>query len=94
MADGLLEVRRFDCKKSQNVIVKDVAIKIFDIMALSVHSGNRKSVIFSTRLRKIQQPMPLDRVVVVLNYTICYEMTILDMSLLIQNERCPVQSRI
>jgi hypothetical protein len=56
-ANGLLEVQWFDCTQSQNAMAKDVAIKIFDILALCVYSGNHKSVVFSTGLRKIQQPM-------------------------------------
>jgi hypothetical protein len=96
MADGLLEVRRFDGTKSQNAMVKDVAIKVFDIMALCVHSGNRKSVVFSTGLRKIHPPM-LCISISSLSYCIglfCFEMSIIDMQLLIENERCPVQSWI
>jgi hypothetical protein len=57
MAEGYIEVRSFDCTKSENAMAKDVATKIFDIMALCLHSGNRKSVVWSTRLRRIQQPM-------------------------------------
>jgi uncharacterized protein YlaI len=57
MADGLLEVRRFDCTKSQNAMAKDVAIQIFDIIALCVHAGNCKLVVFSTGLQEIQPPI-------------------------------------
>jgi hypothetical protein len=96
MTDGLREVRRFDSTKSRNAMAKDVAIKILDIMALCVHSGNRKSVVSSPRLRKLQQPM-LCISISSLSYCIgrfCCEMSIIDMYLLIQNERCPVQSWI
>jgi hypothetical protein len=87
-ADGLREVRRFDDTKSQHSRAKDVAITIFDIMALCVHSGNRKSVVFSTGLRKIQPPM-LCISISSLPYCIgrfCCEMSIIDIYLLIHNE--------
>jgi hypothetical protein len=61
MADGLLEVRRFDCTKSQNAMAKDVAIKIFGIMTLWAHSGNGKSVVISPGLRNTKQPYSASR---------------------------------
>jgi hypothetical protein len=51
MADGLLEVRPFDCAISQNATVKDIVIKILNIITLYVHSvkGNSDLVLYSER---------------------------------------------
>jgi hypothetical protein len=51
MADGLLEVRRFDGAEFEHTMTKDAATKFLDIMTLYVHSGKDQSALVPDYMR-------------------------------------------
>jgi hypothetical protein len=93
MADGLREIWRFNAARFQNATAKNVVLWLLDIFAFYVHVGNGKSD-FVPDSERYNRRLCASRSVRRHIAFSCSQMSSIDISLLIQNERCSVQSWI
>jgi hypothetical protein len=91
MADGLLEVREFDCSRFQNARAEIVVMTFSD--TIYVHSGNGK-LHFALDYERYSRPSVPPRSIRHYVKRFYPRINIFKIQLLIQNEKCALQSWI